>query len=153
MNAEAEKEREAIFKFITHNVQKHFDTKLIDLSKRVRLEATLDKWRPEIEEVWDQKVGNKARQYSVYFDNEYVCNISADDKPAIIDHAFLKGFTELYESDTICIELHEYKIRDEIRKIAEEKQEKEDKKKLEDSIKNESPEVRKIITELDATAK
>jgi hypothetical protein len=139
------KEKERIWNFINSKIQGHFDKEFVDFSKRVRVEADLEKWRPDVEEIWQQKKGKVGNHYSLYFDDEFVCSFSTDDPPGLLEARFLKNLTKLYEEETIFFDLNEYTIRAEIKKIEEEKEREEIDKKT----KTDNPDVKKIIKELD----
>lgn len=105
-------EKDNIFQFICKNLQKHWDPKLVDLRKRVRLVADLEKWRTDVEEIWSQKVNEKF--YSVYFDDEYVCRVGSYTSPWQLELMFLKGVLELYQNNKIYFDQTQYKQEDEL---------------------------------------
>jgi hypothetical protein len=143
-----ETQRNEIRHLLEDRIQGHFDKNFVDLSKRCRVEADLDKWRPEVKEIWDQKKGNRENWFSIYFDNEFVCSFSMDRKPAEVELIFLKNLTRMYEDKEIYFDLNEYIIRDELKRIENEKKQDAFNKQLE----NERPEVKQVIKELNETA-
>ena len=96
-------EKANIEKFIARNIQRHFDIKDCNFAKRTRVVADLEKWKPDMVDIWDQKKGTK--WYSVYFDDEFVCRISSNTHPIQFEIDFLKGWTELYKHNKIHLRL------------------------------------------------
>lgn len=139
-----ETERNQIRHLLEGKVQGHFDKDFVDFSKRCRVEADLDKWRAEVKEIWDQKKGNRGHWFSIYFDDEFVCSFSTDSKPAEVELLFLKNLSRLYEDGDIYFDLNEYKIQEEIKKIAQEKKDADYQKQLDSQPK----EVKEVIKEL-----
>ncbi len=122
-------EKANIERFIANSLQCHFNPKECNLSKRVRVTADLEKFKPDIADIWQQKKGNE-KFYSIYFDNEYVCRMSSKTSPQKLELDFLKGFTELYKADKIKINEAEYEKENDFIKTL--KKDKKDEKEKED---------------------
>jgi hypothetical protein len=142
------KEKDQLRNFIDNRLQSHFDTNLVNLSKRVRLEADLEKWKTDTIDMQAQATGKSARWYSIYFDNEFVCSFSMDRTPGEVELLFLNNLSKLFESEEIFFDKNEYIIREEARKAKE----REAKEKADKIVKSAPNEVKKVIKELDATA-
>lgn len=142
-------EKKRIRNFIDSRLQSHFDEKLVNFKKRVRLEADLEKWRTDTVDMYNQSTGKEARWYSIYFDNEFICSFSADKSPGEVELLFLNNFTKLYEKDQIFLDENEYVIQEELRKAKE----KEEKEKINQTISSAPSEVKQVIRELNETAK
>jgi hypothetical protein len=142
------KEKDQLRNFIDNRLQSHFDTNLVNLSKRVRLEADLEKWKTDTIDMQAQASGKSARWYSIYFDNEFVCSFSMDRTPGEVELLFLNNLSKLFESEEIFFDKNEYIIREEARKAKE----REAKEKADKIVKSAPNEVKKVIKELDATA-
>lgn len=121
-------EKANIERFIASNLQKHFDPKDCNLAKRTRVTADLEKWKPEMVDIWDQKKGTK--WYSVYFDNEFVCRISSNTHPIQFEIDFLKGWKELFVANKIHLKLDQYKEETEL--VKQIKHDKKEEKQAED---------------------
>lgn len=139
-------EKKIIRHFIDSRIQAHFDKDFVDFSKRCRIESDVEKWRDDIKEIWDQNKGNRARWYSLYFDNEFLLSFPMDQKPGQVELLILKNLTRMIEDEDIFLDLNEYKIREEIKKIEQENKDAKYNKMLE----SERPEVKQIIKELNA---
>jgi len=85
---------------------------MVDLKKRVRLVADLEKWRTDVEEIWTQKENEKF--YSVYFDDEFVCRVGSHTSPWQLEVDFLKGVLEMYQNNKIQFDLRKYQQEDEL---------------------------------------
>jgi len=85
---------------------------MVNLQKRVRIVADLEKWRTDVEEIWRQK--NNDKYYSVYFDNEFVCRVGSTTSPWQLEVDFLKGILELYQNGKIHFDLTKYQQEDEL---------------------------------------
>ena len=137
-------EKKRIRNFIDSRIQSHFDKSFVDFHKRCRVESDVEKWRDDIKEIWDQNKGKRARWYSIYFDNEFVVSFPMDQNPGQVEILFLKSLARMIEDEDIFLDLNEYTIRNEIKKIAQDKEDKKYKKMLE----SEQPEVKQVIKEL-----
>jgi hypothetical protein len=142
------KEKDQLINFINNRLQSHFDTNLVNLSKRVRLEADLEKWKTDTIDMQAQATGKAARWYSIYFDNEFVCSFSMDRTPGEVELLFLNNLTKLFDKEEIFFDQNEYIIREEARKAKE----REVKEKADKIVQSAPNEVKKVIKELDATA-
>lgn len=143
-----EREKRQIKNFINSRLQTHFENDFVDMGKRTRIEADLEKWRPEIVEIWEQKKEKSDRIYSIYFDDEFVCSFGISEKPPQVEVKFLKGLYDLIENDTVYLDENEYIIQAELAKIKE----KEEKEKIDKKTKSEITEVNQIIKELNEDA-
>lgn len=141
-------EKKQIRNFIDNRLQSHFDLGLVNFSKRVRLEADLEKWKTDTVDMQAQATGRSARWYSIYFDNEFVCSFSADKTPGEVEVLFLNNITKLFEKEEIFFDQNEYIIREELRKA----QERAEKEATERAVKEAPPEVKQVIKELDEAA-
>ena len=137
-------EKKQIKNFIESRIQPHFEKSFVDFSKRCRIESDVEKWRDDIKEIWDQNKGKRARWYSIYFDNEFVVSFPMDQSPGQVELLILKNLARMIEDEEIYLDLNEYTIRDEIKKIEKENKDKQYKKMLE----SEQPEVKQVIKEL-----
>lgn len=106
-------EKDNIQNFINKAIQRHFNPKELDLSKRTRIIADLEKWRDDIVDIWQQKQTG-IKSYSVYFDDEFVCRINSNTNPILFEHDFLKGFLELYKTGKIKIKLSDYQEENDV---------------------------------------
>ena len=138
-------EKKQLRNFIDSRLQAHFAKDLVDFSKRVRLEADLEKWRTDTVDIYNQATGKAARWYSIYFDDEFVCSFTMDQKPAEVELLFLNNITKLFEKEAIFFDKNEYIIRDELRKS----QEKAAKEKADKIVESAPSEVKQVIKELD----
>ena len=91
----------------------------IDFKNRFTVERELDVWLPDTKDLWEVKRGLRAETYSIYFDNEIICNFSEEDHPIEVDKKFLSGFLEAYQRERIFLNKEFYVAREE-----KEKQEK-----------------------------
>lgn len=139
-----EREKRQIKNFLNSRIQAHFEGKFVDISKRTRIEADLEKWRPEIVEIWEQQKEKSDRIYSIYFDDEFVCSFGHSETPLQVEVKFLKGLYDLIEKDTVYLDENEYVIQAELARIKE----KEDQEKINKETKSEIAEVNQIIKEL-----
>lgn len=139
------REKKQLWNFINSKLQAHFDKEIVDLSERIRLEADLEKWRPEVEEFWKQK--KEGNHYSIYFDDEFACSFDFDDPPGVVEVKFLRGFKELFEDEKIYLDVNDYKIKAELDRL--QKEEKERKLKAKTGNKD----VDKVIKDLNENAK
>jgi hypothetical protein len=139
-----EREKRQIKNFLNSRIQAHFEGEFVDISKRTRVEADLEKWRPEIVEIWNQKEERTDRIYSIYFDDEFVCSFGFGETPAEVEAKFLKGLYDLVENDTVYLDENEYIIQAELARIKE----KEEKEKIDKETKSDIKEVNQIIKEL-----
>lgn len=142
-------EKKRITNFINSKLQDHFDKEFVDLSKRTRVEADLEKWRPDIVEIWEQKKDKSDRIYSIYFDDEFVCSFGISESPAIVEVKFLRGITSLFEDEKIYLDENEYAIQAELRRLKTE----EDERKIKEKMKTDNPDVTKLIKELENESK
>lgn len=140
-------EKQNIAEFIYKVLQKHWETKLVNLRERVKVVADLDKWRPEVVEIWQQKEGLK--EYSIYFDSEFICRVNSNTSPFQLEAEFLKGILEAYEHERIYFNLADYKQETElVKQITKDKKDKKeaDIKKI-DKL-NENPIVKETLKQL-----
>jgi len=142
------REKKQLRNFIDNRLQSHFDMDLVNFSKRVRLEADLEKWKTDTVDMKAQASGKAARWYSIYFDNEFVCSFNMEHKPAEVELVFLNNLTKLFEKEEIFFDQNEYIIREELRKA----QERAEKEAIEKVVKDAPEEVKQVIKELDETA-
>lgn len=142
-------EKKQLRHFIDSRLQSHFDSSLVDFSKRVRLESDLEKWKTDTVDMRAQATGKAARWYSIYFDNEFICSFNMENKPAEVELLFLNNLTKMFEKEEIFFDKNEYIIREEFRK-AQEKAEQDKITKVEQSA---PAEVKQVLKELDETTK
>lgn len=137
--------------FLNRELQKSFSPKLVDVKKRVRLVADLEKYRLEDPYFVAQYKGMIPKHYSIYFDEEYICGFDSSYLPDAILLLFWRGMKKAYGEGKIYLDEQLYK-RDE---------ENEKKAKLEAEIKeaekinklNVSPEIKDIISSLNKRRK
>lgn len=142
-------EKKQIKNFLESRIQSHFDKNFVDFSKRIRIESDVEKWKADVEEIYNQNKGKTARWYSIYFDNEFVLSFPMDQNPEIVEYEFLKNITEMFDNEQVFFDQNEYIIREEIRKLKE----KEKLEKIDKVLSSAPKEVKKVIKELDdATA-
>lgn len=139
-------------------LQKHFDKKVVDMSKRLRLVSDLFKFRIEDPYFFDQKKGKIPRHYSLYFDNEFVCSFDSTYPPQALEVMALRGLLKLYEDGKIQFnerlrdaqeEIEKYKI-----KMEKEAKKKKIKKTIEaiKSVNEESEMAAQVIDSLEKDA-
>jgi len=136
-----------IQKWVVEELQKHFDKNVVKFDKRIGVEADLDKWRPEIEEIWIQTKDERDQRFSIYFDNEFVCSFSLMQTPQQIEVLLLQGLYDLINSDKVYLDIHEYRIQEELRK-QEAKDKKDAEIKLKEELKKEHPLVQQAVDDL-----
>lgn len=102
---------------IKREIEKHFD-KTVDVKNRIRVVSDLEKfvWK-EDKSVWKQKRNQSAQQFSVYFDDEFVCGFDSETPKEAAMVLFWRGLKELYATDRI--RLNKWKA-DELRKQQDE---------------------------------
>jgi len=121
---------------------------------RFKVERETDIWKPDTEELWKVKRGDTPETYSIYFDDEIICNFSEAEHPTEVDKKFLSGFLEAYEKGRIFLNRELYVERD--KREEQEKLMKVEAKKAQrkDDLKRLSPEERDIAnTVLDEVEK
>lgn len=142
-------EQRNIKKFVVEKLQHHFNIKQVNLKDRVRIVADIEKWKPEVEEIWVQPKTN-VYEYSLYFDDEFVCRANSKTNPYQLEVDFLKGFLELYEHDKIKIDPSQYKEEAELVQQVKHDKKETHKKKVEEIDKlNEPTEVKATLKELE----
>ena len=128
-------EESQIRDFINREIQKHFDTKLVDVKKRVRLVPDLYKFRQEDPFFVAQAKGKIPRFYSVYFDDEFVCRFDSTFPPEAVTLLFLRGVKDLYEKGKISFNKNDYDVQAEVEKYKKKAEKEEHKKKVKETIK------------------
>lgn len=114
-----ESTREALHieEFLYRELQKHWAKSLVNVRERVRLVPDLYKFRADGDPYfYAQSKGKIPRHYSVYFDNEYVCNFDSEYLPQGILLVFWRGLLKLYEEHKIYFDKRLYKVDEEIAK-------------------------------------
>lgn len=113
---------------VLNTLQQSFDKKFVDVLKRFRIQADLERWKPETEYFRKQADYDTANFYEVYFDGIYVCTFSDSMQTSVIVYFILKNVTRLYEAGEI--DLLESRAVEKIeREIAQKKEHKENLKK------------------------
>jgi hypothetical protein len=116
-------EKQNIAEFIYKVLQKHWEQRLVNLRERVRIVSDLEKWRPEVVDIWQQKEGVK--EYSIYFDDEFICRVNSLTSPYQLELEFLKGILEAYENNRIYFNLADYQTETElVKQITKDKKDK-----------------------------
>jgi len=116
-------------------VSKNFEDKL-EPKKRIRVVADEEMFlKGEDKFVWGQAQGKIQKNFSVYFDDEFICSFTESDsqKKALLN--FLKGFKEAYQSGKVRLDPL-WKIAEAVKQEEEEKKQQKQarKKEIEDTV-------------------
>jgi len=75
-----------------------------NISKRVRVEADIETFNfKEDESVWNQKQGNSARVFTVYFDDTFVTGFNDGERPEITFTRFSKALRDLAKEGKVVL--------------------------------------------------
>lgn len=115
-------EEAQIVDFFNREVQKHFDTNIVNCKERIRVIADLYKYRDEVKYINLQKKGKIPRGYSVYFDNEFCCSFNSEYLPEAVLLEFWRGLTQLFKAGKINFDQKMYKVEEEVEKFKKTKE-------------------------------
>jgi len=141
-------EKQNIAEYIYNKLQKHWDIQMVNLRHRVTVVADLEKWRPEVVDIWTQKDNEKF--YSINFDNEFICRVGSKTSPKQLEVEFLKGVLEAYKNNKIEFDERKYKEETELLKqiTHDKKEDKRIKKQKIDKL-NVNPIVKETLKQLE----
>lgn len=80
-------------------VQKHFD---FPLKGRITVKADVHHFNIEQDmSVWLQAKGKREHMFEAYWDDTWVCDFNTGFSAKEVEHTFMKGFLEQYQTDKI----------------------------------------------------
>ncbi len=132
--------------FLYRELQKHFSKKLVDVRERIRLVPDLYKFKTEDPYFWGQAKGKIPQHYSLYFDDEFVCDFDSTHPPEAILLQFWRGLTQLYEQRKIYFDKGLYKAEEDIIKDEKKKEARQRKERVRKA--KAPPEVKAVLNKL-----
>lgn len=145
-----ESTREALHieELLFRELQKHWAKSLVNVKERVRLVPDLYKFRADGDPFFfAQAKGKIPRHYSIYFDNEFVCDFDSTYLPQAVLLVFWRGLLKLYQEQKIYFDKRLYKVDEEIAADKEKSKKHQRKEKIR---RMKAPaEVKEIISHLD----
>jgi len=132
--------------FLCRELQKHFSKKLVDVRQRIRLVPDLYKFKPEDPYLWGQAKGKIPQHYSLYFDDEFVCDFDSTYPPEAILLKFWRGITYLFEQRKIYFDKSLYKAEEDILKDEKKKEAHERKERVRKA--KAPPEAKAVLNQL-----